>query len=50
MRGKGLLDLHYEDGNQHKVLKLDSFKLRNFPELVALVESKTPDIPVTARK
>jgi hypothetical protein len=52
-RGKGLLDLYYKDqeGQDDGVIRLDSWKLKNFAELVALVESKTPQAPVeTARR
>ena len=45
-RGKGLLEVCYKKGNGQGVIKLDSFKLDNFNELVALIEAKTPGVDV----
>jgi hypothetical protein len=51
MRGKGRLDLYYKDKDgEEDVLGLDSWKLKNFAELVALVEAKTPQAPVEAAR
>ena len=46
-RGKGLLHVHYEgaDGSPRR-LKLDSWMLKGFNELVAFIEAKSPDVPV----
>lgn len=46
-RGKGLLDVYYEDGNgAQQRLKLDSWMLKGFNELVSFIEAKAPDVPV----
>lgn len=45
-RGKGLLDVHYSRDGNPGLLKLDSFKLQNFRDLVAMIETKTPEAQV----
>ena len=46
-RGKGLLDVYYDDGRR---LRLDSWKLLNFNELVAYIESLAPQVPVETKE
>ncbi len=49
-RAKGLLDVYYEDASgSEKRLKLDSLKVSRFNELVAFIEAKAPNCPVTGR-
>ena len=44
LKGKGILTVEYEGGDK---LVLDSWKLQNFRDLVALVEAKSPVKPNT---
>jgi len=46
MADKGLLHVHYGEEGSLRVLKLDSWKLKNYAELIALIENKTPDVPI----
>ncbi len=49
-RDRGLLDVHYKtDGSKGK-LTLDSWKLKNYDDLILLVESKTADVPLELAK
>lgn len=50
VRGKELFDVHYEKDGASSVLKLDAWKMRNFAELVKLIESKTPGVPTETVK
>jgi hypothetical protein len=49
--GKGLLDVYYDGpGGNLRRLRLDSWMLKNFNELVAFIEAKAPNVPVEAGK
>lgn len=45
-RGKGLLNVEYNVDGEPGVLKLDSWKLQNFDQLVQLIDAKTEGVPV----
>ncbi|NLF32750.1 MAG: hypothetical protein GX591_17895 [Planctomycetes bacterium] len=51
LRGKGLVDLHYQADGRDEVMTLDSYYLKNYDALMALVDARTEGKPVEdARK
>jgi len=51
-RGAGQLDVFHDaaDGQEAGVLQIDSWKLKHFAELIALIDAKTPNVPVEKAK
>lgn len=43
--GKGQLEVHYTQDGRDGTLKLDSYFIKNFNELVRMIEAKRPDVP-----
>ena len=44
--GKGLVDLHYQADGQEEVLTLDSYYLKHYDALMAIVDARTEGKPV----
>lgn len=46
IRGKGLVDLHYQTDGAEQVLTLDSYYLKDYDTLMTLVDARTEGKPV----